>query len=90
MHTSKLYYTFAPESYKLNIKYQSKMEENINKKGFIKETIEHLDVGESYDFPIEKLMTVAAMASNYGAITRRTYSTARDRELGIVKVTRTS
>lgn len=66
------------------------MKENINKRGFIKQKLESMEVGESYDFPIEKLMTVAATASNIGAITRRNYSTARNRDRGIVSVTRTA
>jgi len=49
-----------------------------------------LEVGESRDFPREKLSYIRASASLFGAEWDRKFSTHFDREQGVVTVTRTA
>lgn len=50
--------------------------------------LEPMKVGESKDFPAEKIFSVQTMASMLGFKWKRRYSTSIDRERRVVTVTR--
>lgn len=49
------------------------------RKSLIVTRIAELEVGQVAQFPIEKMQCVRVIASNYGAIKKRKYSTFRDK-----------
>lgn len=56
----------------------------------IRPQIEAMKVGTTIEFPIERISSVRALASNAGLIFQRTYRTESDARKRVVSVTRVS